>query len=280
MPNRTGQLMGTTNVIRAGTGTGLVTRRAFIVRAARTGLAMAVTGPMLAACESGARPSRSSATIATPTASPASSADLPVVEPTPTSSHYGDLLALAALDLSDVGSPSLRALAEEIAADAGINIAGGSRSGTVVPARLTVAADDPSLPDQSYRLAVEAGTAGSGPTVEIRAGAEAGAWNGLLSLAQLLVSDRSGAWIRAVELADGPGFRRRGVILDPYLLPDIGVTEASKALLMARLRFGVRFKANFLDLVDRVPWPEVVTYCRDHHVELMNSLGYKNWIVE
>ena len=189
-------------------------------------------------------------------------------------------MALAALDLAGVPSPALRTLATEVATDAGIRVAAAGTTGSTPATRLTVVADDASFAGQAYRLSVTAGSASLGPAIEIRAGDEAGAWNGLLSLAHLVVAEGSGTWIRTADIADAPGFRRRGVILDPYVLPDVGVTEASKALLMARLRFAIRYKANFLDLVDRVPWPALVSTCADHHVELMNGLGYQNSIVD
>ena len=91
----------------------------------------------------------------------------------------------------------------------------------------------------------------------IRAGDEAGAYYGLLSLARLAVAEGSTRWLRAATVEDSPGFARRGAILDPYVLPDVGVTDASRALLLQRLRFGVRYKLNFLDLLDRTPWPEL-----------------------
>ena len=113
----------------------------------------------------------------------------------------------------------------------------------------------------------------------VRAGDEAGALNGLLSLARLIVAEGPTRWLRAATVDDAPGFARRGAILDPYVLPDIGVTDASRALLLERVRLGVRFKLNFLDLVDRTPWPEVVRFCDDHHVELMNAIGYQDRLV-
>jgi hypothetical protein len=62
------------------------------------------------------------------------------------------------------------------------------------------------------------------------------------------------------------------------VLPDIGVTADSRALLLERVRFGVRYKLNFVDLPDRTPWPEIVRFCDDHHVELMVAKGYRDWL--
>ncbi len=75
-----------------------------------------------------------------------------------------------------------------------------------------------------------------------------------------------------------PGFARRGAILDPYVLPDVGVTDASRALLLERVRFGVQFKLE-LPRPRRTPWPEIVRYCDEHSIELMNTMGYQHRLV-
>jgi hypothetical protein len=220
---------------------------------------------------------------ATPSQSPvitpgrAFSGTPPVVDPLPTTATYGAILEASALAPVGVPSAALRALLDEVAADAGIPVALAVADGRR-HARLTVTADDPSFASQAYRLEIAPTT--DGPAVTVRAGDEAGAYNGLLSLARLVVTDGPTRWLRAATVDDAPGFARRGVILDPYVLPDIGVTDASRALLLERVRSGVRHKLNFVDLPDRGPWPELARYCDAHHVELMVAEGYHDWPTE
>ncbi len=272
---------------------GVLTRRGLLVRGAWAGLSISGLAAALAACGSGASspaasgppsgaPSPSgrgggpSVTPALPSAPVPSG---PVVLPAPVSARYGPLLPIGVLDLTGVASATLAARAREVAAAAGLSVAPGP-SNAPAAARVTVVADDPAYPPEGYRLTVSADGPGGAAAIEVRASAEAGAWNGLLSLGQLFAAGPAGSSVRAAEIEDGPGFARRGAILDPYVLPHVGVTEASKAVLMGRLAFAVRYKANFLGMVDRTPWPELVAYCRDHHVELMNAMGYQNWIVD
>jgi len=262
-----------------------MTRRQFVARAAALGLSGAALGAVLEACAQATPPTGTPS--ATPSAPPSPSPSItpgtafggtpPVIDPLPAAATYGAMLEASALAPVAVPSAALRALLDEVAADAGIPVALAVADGRR-QARLTVTADDPSLASQAYRL--EVAPTADGPAVTIRAGDEAGAYNGLLSLARLVVTDGPSRWLRAATVDDAPGFARRGAILDPYVRPDIGVTDASRALLLERVRFGVRHKLNFLDLVDRTPWPELVRYCDEHHVELMNGIGGRAYLVD
>ena len=266
-----------------------MTRRSFLGRAAALGISVSVAGTVLAACEQVTRPTSlptgalptgalpTGAASATPspspliTARPTFDATPPVVNPTPTAATYGPMLEATELVAVNMPSSSLSALLAEIAADGSIPFgtdAGGGRQ-----ARLSVIADDASFQTQAYRLEVASG--GDGPTVTIRAGDEAGAYYGLVSLGQLLDTDGSTIRLRTATIEDDPGFARRGAILDPA--PRTGVsTPASRTELLERVRLGVRHKLNFVDLPGRTPWPELVRYCDDHHVELMVGWGYRD----
>jgi len=254
-----------------------MTRRQFVAHALVLGVSASALGSVLQACAQTARPSVTPSPTASPspviTPGPTFGGTPPVIDPLPTTASYGAMLETSALAPVAVPSVALRALLDEVAADARIPVAPAFVDGRR-QARLTVTANDPSLASQSYRL--EVAPTADGPAVAIRAGDEAGAFYGLLSLAQLAVADGPNRWLRAATVDDAPGFARRGAILDPYVLPDVGVTDASRALLVERVRFGVRHKLNFLDLLDRTPWPEIVRLCDDHHVELMNGIGYQD----
>jgi hypothetical protein len=261
-----------------------MTRRQFVARAAALAVSASALGAVLEACAQ-ATP-RTGTPSATPSATPSPApvitpgttfrAAPPVIDPLPTTATYGAMLEASALAPVDVPSAALRALLDEMAADAGIPVAPAVAAGRR-QAWLAVTADDPSLASQAYRLEVAPTT--DGPAVTIRAGDEAGAYNGLLSLARLIVDEGPTRWLRAAVVDDAPGFARRGAILDPYVLPDIGVTDASRALLLERVRFGVHHKLNFLHLVHRPSWPELVRYCDEHHVDLMNGFGYGDRLV-
>lgn len=252
-----------------------MTRRQLLARALVAGVSATTLGAVLDACTQAAAPTGA------PEATPGPSAVItpavsfagtpPVVDPPPTAATYGVMLETSALAPVAIPSTGLRALLDEVAADARIPVAAAFVAGRR-QARLVVTADDASFAPQAYRLEI-AGTS-DGPEVTVLAGDEAGAFNGLLSLARLSAAEGRGRWLRAATIDDAPGFTRRGAILDPYVLPDIGVTDASRALLLERVRLGVRHKLNFLDMVDRTPWPELVRYCDDHHVELLNGIGY------
>ena len=262
-----------------------MTRRKFVVRAAAVGISASALGAVLEACAQVAGPSAtpSATSRATPSPSPVITpgptfgGTPPVIDPTPASATYGAMLEASALAPVAVPSAALRVLLDEVAAEARIPVAPAVVDGRR-QARLSVVSDDPSFADQAYRLEVT--PTADGPAVTVRAGDEAGAYDGLLSLARLVVADGSTTWVRAATVDDAPGFARRGAILDPYVLPDIGVTDASRALLLERVRFGVRHKLNFLYLPDRGPWPELVRYCDAHHVELMFAEGYHDWPTE
>jgi len=259
-----------------------MTRRQFVALAAAVGVSLPALGAVLEACAQTAQPSGTPAS-ATPIPSPVITGEPtfggtpPVIDPLPTTATYGAMLETSALAPVAVPSAALRALLDEVAADAGIPVAPTVADGRR-QAQLTVTADDPSFASQAYRL--EIAPTADGPAVAVRAGDEAGAYYGLLSLARLIVAEGPTRWLRAAAVDDAPGFARRGAILDPYVLPDIGVTSASRALLLERVRFGVRHKLNFLDLVDRTPWPELVRYCDEHHVELMNGVGGRDYLVD
>jgi hypothetical protein len=256
-----------------------MTRRRFLARGAALCISASAAGAVLEACAQIAGPS------ATPRATPSQLPVItpgttfrgtpPVIDPTPTTATYGAMLEASALAPVDVPSAALRTLLDEVAADAGIPVApavavaAGRRQAWVA-----VTADDPAFASQAYRLEVAPTT--DGPAVAIRAGDEAGAYYGLLSLARLIVDEGPTRWLRAATVDDAPGFARRGAILDPYVLPDIGVTDASRALLLQRVRFGARYKLNFVDIVNRTPWPALVDYCRAHYVELMCGMGYRD----
>ena len=257
-----------------------MTRRQFLARGAALCISASALGAVLDACAQATVPTRTAnapprqSPVITP--GPTFGGTPPIIDPLPTSATYGAMLEASALAPVAVPSAALRALLDEVAADAGIPVA-VAVADDQRQARLTVTADDPSLASQAYRLEVAPTT--DGPAVTVRAGDEAGAYNGLLSLARIIVTEGSIRWLRAATVDDAPGFARRGAILDPYVRPDIGVTDASRALLLERVRFGVRHKLNFLDLVDRTPWPELVRYCDEHHVELMNAIGYQDHLV-
>lgn len=254
-----------------------MSRRQFVVRAAALGVSASALGAVLEACAGAAQPGETPSATPSPspviTPEPTFGGTPPVIDPLPTTATYGAMLETSELAPVAVPSAALRTLFDEVAADAGIPVAPAVVDGRR-QARLSVVADDPSLASQAYRL--EVAPTVDGPDVAVRAGDEAGAYYGLLSLARLAVAEGSTRWLRTATVDDAPGFARRGAILDPYVLPDVGVTGASRALLLERVRFGVRHKLNFLDLLDRTPWPEVVRFCDDHHVELMNGIGYQD----
>jgi hypothetical protein len=254
-----------------------MTRRQFVARAVVLGVTASALGSVLQACAQAARPSVTPSATPSPspviTPGPTFGGTPPVIDPTPTTATYGAMLETSSLAPVAVPSAALRSLLDEVATDARIPVAAAFADGRR-QARLIVTADDPSFASQAYRLEVTPTT--DGPAVTVRAGDEAGAYYGLLSLARLVVAEGSTRWLRAATVDDAPGFTRRGAILDPYVLPDVGVTDASRALLLERVRFGVRHKLNFLDLLDRTPWPEIVRLCDDHHVELMNGIGYED----
>jgi len=253
-----------------------MTRRQFIAGAAALGVSAGTLGMLLGACGSERTPTGAPSTtagspLATP--QPVFRSTPPVIDPLPTTATYGDMLGAGALVPTDSLSDALRGLVDDVAADAGIPVVAAVEDGRR-QARLRITADDPSFAAQAYHLEVV--PTSDGPDVTIRAGDEAGAFYGLVSLTRLIVTDGSTCWMRAAVVDDAPGFARRGAILDPFVLPDIGVTAASRALLLERVRLGVRYKLNLVDLPARAPWPELVRYCEAHHVEVMAAVGYQN----
>ena len=254
-----------------------MTRRQFIARAALLAASASALGTVVEACAQAASPSAPPSPSPVITPQPAFGGTAPVIDPTPTTAAYGEMIEASALAPVAVPSAALRTLLDEVAADTRMPVAPTFTDGRR-QARLTVTADDPSFASQAYRL--EVAPTADGPAVTIRAGDEAGAYYGLLSLARLVVvADGGTRWLRAATVTDAPGFARRGAILDPYVLPNIGVTEASRSLLVERVRFGIRHKLNFVDLLGRTPWPEIVRLCDDHHVELMNAIGYQDRLI-
>jgi len=256
-----------------------ITRRAFLARAAALGVSVSVAGAVLAACEQATSRARSpafpgsSAHVPSPFVTPAASADGidPIVIPVPAKAIYGPMLNATELIAADVPS-TITALLAELATERhipmGIGVTPGPRQ-----ARVNVTIDGASLPVQAYQLGIA--DAQDGPTVIVRAGDEAGAFYGLLSLAQLVVTQGSTMRLRTTTIDDAPGFVRRGAILDPA--PQTGVTTpASRTELLDRVRLGVQYKLNFVDLPGRTPWPELVRYCDDHFVEVMVGWGYRD----
>jgi hypothetical protein len=247
-----------------------MTRRTFLARAAVLGVSVSTIGGVLAACEQAAV---ASASPRSPGTTPGPLGGPPVIVPAPVTATYGAMLGIRSIVPVEVRSEALRALLEEVAADARVPI-DSARSDGAAQALLTLAADDGSLTPQAYRLDIT--PAADGASVTIRAADAAGAYYGLLSLGQLVVADGSRLLLRAATVDDAPGFARRGAILDPYVLPNVGVTVASQALLLERVRLGARCKLNFVDLLGRTPWPELVNFCDEHHIELMNAIGYRD----
>jgi hypothetical protein len=263
-----------------------MTRRHFLVRAAALGASASALGAVLEACAQVARPSATpSATPsgtpgATPSPSPSPSPVItpgpafggtpPVIDPLPASATYGAMLEASALAPIAVPSAALRALLDEVAAEARIPVAPGVVDGHR-QARLSVTADDPSFADQAYRLEVT--PAADGPAVTVRAGDEAGAYYGLLSLARLVVAEGPTTWLRTATVEDAPGFGSRGAILDQFAWPDLGATDASRARMLERIRLAARYKLNYLSIP---PWPDIVCFCDDHHVELMVAVGFRD----
>jgi hyaluronoglucosaminidase len=282
-PGQRGSEPGPIDAMDAMIGRRLVepmTRRQFVAFAAALGVSAAALGTVFEACAQAAGPSGTPNATPSPspviTAQPAFGGTPPVIDPSPTTATYGAMLETSALAPVAVPSAALRALLDEVAADVGIAVAPAVADGRR-QARVIVTADDPSFASQAYRLDVSPTV--DGPAVAVRAGDEAGAYYGLLSLARLIVAEGPTRWLRAAVVDDAPGFARRGAILDPYVLPDIGVTDASRALLLERVRFGARHKLNFLHLVHRTSWPELIRYCDEHHVELMNGIGGQDRLV-
>jgi hypothetical protein len=253
-----------------------MSRRQFVARAAAVGVSLSALGTVLEACAQAARPSGTPSPAPSITLGPAFNGTPPVIYPTPTSATYGAMLETRALAPVAIPSAALRALLDEVAADADIPVAPAVADDRR-QARLSVTVDDPSFASQAYRLEVT--PTADGPAVAVRAGDEAGAYYGLLSLARLIVAEGPTRWLRTAVVDDAAGFARRGAILDPYVLPNVGVTSASRALLLERVRLGVRYKLDFLHLVHRTSWPELVRYCDEHHVELMNGIGGQDRLV-
>jgi hyaluronoglucosaminidase len=250
-----------------------MTRRRFLVGTAAIGLGATGLGAILSSCEA-VVPSGSPARASIVPGSPFSGTP-PTIDPAPRTASYGDLLSMSALMAVDVPSAPLRALLGEVAADARMPISAAPEDGRG-QARLTIRTDDSSLSSQAYRLEVTPTT--DGPGITIRASDEAGAHYGLVSLAQLFVPGQAGGWLRVASVLDQPGMARRGAILDPWVMEAGGPTAASRALLLERVRLGVRYKLNFVDLPDRTPWPELTAYCAAHHVEVMVAKGYRDWL--
>jgi hypothetical protein len=246
-----------------------MSRRAFLARLAALGVSASAAGGILGACISANRPSASASPLAS------FGGTLPEVHPTPTTASYGGMIEASELVLTAPVSDPVRALLGEAAADARIGVAGARVEGRR-QARLSVIADDRSLAAQAYQLDIT--PAADGPAIAIRAGSDAGVHYALRSLAELVVADGARGWIRAATIGDAPGFERRGAILDPWVLEAGGVTAASRAQLLDRVRLGVRHKLNFVTLPDRTPWPELARYCAGHHVELMVLKGYRDWL--
>lgn len=248
-----------------------MTRRAFLVRAAELGIAVSAAGPLLAAC-AGSIPTATPSHSPSITPLPSFGGTLPVIDPTPTSATYGEMLETSSLAAAGV-PPGLIGVLNAIAAEASVPVSPVPVEGRR-QARLTITADDSSVPSQAYTL--EIAPAANGPAITIRAGDEAGALNGLLSVGELLVAQGSTWWLRAASVDDHPGFVRRGAILDPWVVKANGPTDESRAKLLDRVRLGARYKLDFVDLVGRDIWPELLAFCTERHIELLSAMGFQS----
>ena len=185
--------------------------------------------------------------------------------PAPSSAHYGDTVEVAELVCVACPAGNLLDRVSEVAAEAGLALA-DSPAADRPQARLTLEIPVAGLPAQGYRLVI-ARSKGIGADVAIQAGDEAGAYYGLLSMAQLIVADGGTARIRLATVEDRPSFLRRGVILtaDP----------------LDRVRFGVAYKLNFLYKriqPDEPGMVQLIAYCRSHYVTLMSLVGYGDYL--
>jgi hypothetical protein len=217
-----------------------------------------------------------------PTATPSPTAtlavdDLPHVFPAPSAATYGGLADIGDLACGPLPTPRLASLLAEIAGSVGLPVVNADQAGPA-SARLDVSLGAADLPAQAYRLDVTAPTAGGEPSyIAVQSADEAGAYYGLVSLAQLVTTVGPAHMLRTASVRDGPGFARRGVILDAPL----PVTAEGRAKLLERLRFGVGYKLNLLwpanaAFDDRRTASELMAYCKSHFVEVLMMLGYKD----
>ena len=175
---------------------------------------------------------------------------------------------------------NLRDRLREIASDLGVTLSFAPTSNRP-QAQLEVAIDATDIQPQGYRLKITARD--HGPFVSIEASDEAGAFYGLLSMAQLIVAADEAIRVRLTTVEDHPGFARRGAILDTIQLPTGGSTTAEEARLLDRVRFGVPYKMNLVyhpsaGPAHSQPWPELVAYCDTHYVQLLSSVGYRDFL--
>ena len=260
------------------------------VRAASLALAVTVAAAMVAACGSSIA-SPTPATSGLPATSPDAECpggpsagtpgtyggtELPEIVPTPKTVRYGEMVAMAELVCLSCPLGNLRDRLREVATEAGVAV--GFEPVCDRPhSHLTIALDATDLPPQGYRLEISQGD--HGPVVEIDAGDEAGAFYGMLSLGQLMADDGGTTYVRLAEVEDHPTFERRGVILDTEQRP----SAADREKQLERLRFGVRYKLNFLAHPNATPdhsqpGAELIAYCDSHYVELISLVGYRDWL--
>jgi hypothetical protein len=252
-----------------------LSRRAFLRGAAALGVASTSLPGLFAAC-SAAAPSASPSPGPVITAWPQFSGTVPVVDPPPASATYGEMLE--ARELVAIGATvGVAGLVREVAADADLTVAPSVVAGRH-QVRLTFETAERSLPSQAYRLSVSGTT--DGVEIELRSGDEAGAWNGLASLRRLIAADGATRWVRTASIDDAPAFARRGAIMDAHSFAAGGVTAVSRSRVLDHVRFGAAYKLNFVDILDRDPWPELVSFCRSHHVEVMSGLGYRDVLTQ
>jgi hyaluronoglucosaminidase len=243
--------------------------RAVLRQAAAAALAALIAAAACSGCGSpaasgGTAPSvAASGTLSAPGTYPATAAAY--IVPPPRSAQYGGTVEVSELVCVACPAGNLRDRVVEVAADAGLAMA-ESASPAWPQARLEIAIGAADLPPQGYRLAIFA-RPGGGADVSIKASDEAGAYYGLLSMAQLVVSARGTARLRIATVEDYPSFLRRGVILtaDP----------------LDRVRFGVKYKLNFFykRIQPNEPGvPDVIAYCRSHYVTFMSLVGYRDYL--
>jgi hypothetical protein len=241
-----------------------ISRRALLARSIALGLSTSTAGTLLAACGAGTP----SGPAGTPRPSPEAPSQLPEIIPAPREATYGPLRELGALACYTCPAGNLSDRVAETLSTAGVALlrqAECPASGST----LRVLLDASDLPPQGYRLGVA--PADGGIEILLEAADEPGAFFGLQSLAQLVVTRGSMTSVRQATIVDAPGFPRRGAILDP---PWLEV-----------LRFGVPYKLNLVAVANwsAQAWselPGMIDYCRSHYVEVMSMVGFANTLTD
>jgi hypothetical protein len=233
---------------------------------------------LLEACSWGYAPS----TGTTPRPTLPAVDDLPHIFPTPGEATYGELSEIRELVCRSFPTPRLAELLDEVASSAGLPVANGNELGPGA-ALIDLTLGPADLPAQGYLLEVgPAKDPGSDQLhIAVTGADEAGAYYGLLSLAQLITSSGTEHLVRSAAVRDSPGFARRGVILDAPL----PVTAEGRAQLIERLRFGVGYKLNLVwpanaAFDDRRTASELIEYCTAHFIEVLVMLGYQDQLTQ